>query len=119
MTGFRESDSAWRARYEATMQRGEAEYSDVLHRLGELGLASKFIQTGGMNAAIQANICGDIHLLITDEDDSLSWAREEHLGWAVGLYLQEERADASRFETSDDGSVDALVGLIDKVLRPE
>lgn len=70
-----------------------------------------------MNAAIQVQLETGRELLITDSEDSLSWARTEQRGWGVGLYTCDEHDDgALRFECSEDASSDALLGLIRAVL---
>lgn len=103
--------------YEETMACGAGQYRDILERLDEAGLPATFIQTGGMCAAIQVQLETGRELLITDAEDSLSWARAEQRGWGVGLYTDIEQTDgALRFECSEDTSTHALLSLIDTVL---
>lgn len=103
--------------YEETMSWGARQYQDILDRLDEVGLPAVFTQTGGMCAAIQVQLETGRELLITDAEDSLSWARTEQLGWGVGLYSSDEHSDgAIRFECSDDSSTDSLLRLISAVL---
>ena len=54
---------------------------------------------------------------MTDADDPLAWDRADHEGWAVGLHLwRGEQGEASCFRQTQDGSVDALVLLLDELL---
>ncbi len=78
-----------------------------------------FIQTGGMCAAIEVLLDGGQTLLITDAEDTLSWDRADHRGWAVGLYPPDEAHNDGpvMFDTADDGSPEALIGLAQRVLR--
>ncbi|MDP9459968.1 MAG: hypothetical protein M3Q22_06875 [Actinomycetota bacterium] len=68
--------------YESTMRLGQAQYQDVIDDLTGAGLPTSFTQTGGMNAALEVRLDGGHTLLVTDAEDSLSWARAEHAGWA-------------------------------------
>ena len=106
--------------YEATMQAGAEQYADVLAHLTAQGLPTLFTQTGGMCAALQAQLDNGQTLLITDEDDSLSWDRREQRGWAVGRYGRDEEAcePPLAFGSSPDRSLAALDALIREVLRP-
>lgn len=105
--------------YESTMRLGRAQYQDVVDELIGAGLPTSFTQTGGMNAALEVRLDGGHTLLVTDAEDSLSWARAEHAGWAVGLYAPEQAYDGEvlAFDTTEDGSVAGLRKLIDRVLR--
>lgn len=105
--------------FEATMRHGQGQYQDVLDALAAAGLPATFTQTGGMNAALEVRLDGGHTLLVTDAEDSLSWARAEHAGWAVGLYAPDQAYDGevSAFDTTEDGSVAGLRELIDRVLR--
>lgn len=108
----------YRRRHEALLAAGAAEYADVLAQLTTAGLPCHFTQTGGMNAAIEVQLETGQTLLLTDAEDSLSWRRAEQLGWGVGLYQASERAaeGATRFASSENNSVDALMLLIAEVL---
>lgn len=68
---------------------GAAEYRDVLEALVEAGFDAEFTQTGGMCAAIEISLGSGRCLLLTDRDDPLSWKRDDHDGWRVGLYEEE------------------------------
>lgn len=105
--------------FEETMALGQAEYQDVIDTLVAAGLPASFTQTGGMNAAIEVSLDGGHSLLITDAEDSLSWARAEHEGWAVALFAPEHAYDGEVLaaDTTGDGSTEALRELIDRVLR--
>ena len=104
--------------YEETMQYGEAEYRDVIDALRERGLIFSFTQTGGMTAALEAVLDGGASILVTDVEDGLSWERQRHEGWAVGLYAEiEDRDEPLAYASSDQGDVETLLGLIDEVLR--
>lgn len=110
--------------YEETMSRGALQYTDVLEVLNDLGLPGSFTQTGGMCAAVEVILEGGASLLITDEEDTLSWKREEHVGWGVGLYRQGEdqdtwssdRGDVVRFASTGDSSLEALVEVVREVM---
>lgn len=107
--------------YEETMAHGRAQYQDVLDALAGEGLPTEFIQTGGMNAALQVSLDGGWSLLVTDAEDSLSWARSEQRGWGVGLYAPEHAFDGEcrSSATTPDGSLSALRAVIEEVLRCE
>lgn len=113
-------DPDWRERYERAMLSGALEYYDIINHLDAEGLPTTFIQTGGMNAALQVQLDGAYVLLITDEEDSLAWVRDEHRGWGVGLYASGTSEDgAIRFRSTEDSSLDALLNLIHDLLLYE
>lgn len=105
--------------YDTTMDIGKSRYQDVLDQLGSAGLGATFTQTGGMNAALEVVLDSGHALLITDAEDSLSWDRQEHRGWGVGLYPPDhanEGGDCLAFDSTDDGSPAALLPLAQSVL---
>jgi hypothetical protein len=103
--------------YEETMRWGATQYADVLAALRADGLPATFIQTGGMCAAIEAQLETGHTLLITDAEDTLSWARAEHAGWGVGLYYEREDNDgALAYGQVDNGETGALLDLITDVM---
>lgn len=95
--------------YDDTMAWGAEQYRDVLTLLKKEGLPAAFTQTGGMCAAIEVQLETGHTLLITDADDTLSWARAEHVGWGVGLYEPGEHFDGpvayGQTEASDTESL--------------
>ena len=106
--------------YDRTMAVGASRYRDVLDLLAAEGLRATFTQTGGMNAALEVLLDGGHTLLITDEQDSLSWDRAEHQGWGVGLYPPDQAntdGECLAFDSTDDGSLEALVPLARAVLE--
>ena len=105
--------------YEETMALGQSQYQDVLDGLSAAGLPATFTQTGGMNAALQISLDGGWRLLVTDAEDSLSWARAEQQGWGVGLYAPEHAFDGEcrAWATTPDSSLTALRTVIEEVLR--
>ena len=105
--------------YDTAMAVGASRYGDVLRLLAAAGLAAAFTQTGGMNAALEVLLDGGHTLLITDAQDSLSWDRAEHHSWGVGLYPPDQAnadGDCLAFDSTDDGSAEALVPLARAVL---
>lgn len=87
--------------YDQTMAAGADRYRDVLDLLADAGLSATFTQTGGMNAALEVLLDGGHTLLVTDVEDSLSWDREEHQGWGVGLYRpDQENTDGSAWRST-------------------
>ena len=105
--------------YDATMGVGQAQYQDVLDHLAAAGLGATFTQTGGMNAGLEVLLDGGHTLLITDAEESLSWDRQEHHGWGVGLNPPDhanEGGDCLAFDSTDDSSPQALVPLALAVL---
>jgi hypothetical protein len=105
--------------YQTTMKIGQDRYQDVLDRLRDGGMPGVFTQTGGMCAALEVVLDSGHTLLVTDEDDTLSWDRAEHRGWGVGLYPPDyahNDGECLTYESTDDGSADALLPLIDQVL---
>ena len=106
--------------FDATMGVGQAQYQDVLDHLAAAGLGATFTQTGGMNAALEVLLDGGHTLLITDAEESLSWDRQEHHGWGVGLYPPDhanEGGDCLLFESDENGAPATLVPLIHRLLR--
>lgn len=106
--------------YQTTMRVGQSRYQDVLDLLEAQGLGATFTQTGGMCAALEVLLDSGHTLLITDEEDTLSWDREEHRGWGVGLYPPDQAntdGECLVFDSTDDGSPQALVPLVEQVLR--
>jgi hypothetical protein len=111
-----------RMTYEQTMARGAEQYRDVLDALMAAGLPAEFTQTGGMCAGIEVPLGGGHYLLLTELEDTLSWARIEHQGWSVGLYEPEERRTADgalRWLDDPDGSPEKAVELTRRALRGE
>jgi len=102
--------------YDSTMREGAHVYREELDALRAAGIAAAFIQTGGMNAALEAILDGGAVLLITDAEDSLSWDRAEQRGWGVGLYRDSDEQSPDVFDTSDDTSAQALLDLVRRVL---
>lgn len=106
--------------YQTTMRVGQSRYQDVLDLLEAQGLGATFTQTGGMCAALEVLLDSGHTLLITDAEDTLSWDREEHRGWGVGLYPPDQAnmdGECLVFDSTDDGSPQALVPLVEQVLR--
>jgi len=103
--------------YDETMRLGAGEYADAIEALRGVGLPAGFVQTRGMNAAIEAVLEGGQRLLVADDEDSLAWKRAEHCGWSVGLYPAEESADPLSFARTGDGDNEALLRLVDRVIR--
>ncbi len=103
--------------YDETMRLGARQYADVVDGLRGVGLPAEFVQTGGMNAAIEAVLEGGQRLLVADDEDSLAWVRAEHRGWSVGLYPAREGADPLSFGTTADSELGALLRLVDDVVR--
>lgn len=105
--------------YDTTMGIGQSRYQDVLNHLASAGLPAVFTQTGGMCAALEVTLEAGYQLLVTDAEDSLSWDREEHQGWGVGLYPPDQAStdgECLAFDSTDDGSPSALVPLVGAVL---
>lgn len=111
------------AKYQHAMRYGHDQYRDVIDHLTASGLPAEFTQTGGMCAALHVALPDGRYLLICDAEDTLSWEREEHSGWSVGLYPpddsvpdEEWTGEPSAFVTDPDGSLGALLPLIRRVL---
>jgi hypothetical protein len=105
--------------YTTTMSIGADRYRDVLDRLAAAGLRATFTQTGGMNAALEVVLDGGHTVLITDAEESLSWDREEHRGWGVGLYPPDQAntdGECLAFDSTEDGSAGTLPRLVFSVL---
>ena len=106
--------------YDATMLIGRSCYQDVLDHLTSAGLPAAFTQTGGMCAALEVLLDSGHTLLITDAEDSLSWDWEQHQGWGVGLYPPDQAntdGECLASDSTDDGSRQSPVPLVDRVLR--
>ena len=101
--------------YIARMAEGAAAYADVLDALKAVGYEAFFTQTGGMCAASEIKLGADRYVYVTDAEDSLSWERDEHEGWAVGLYLHPS-GDFVRGDDTPDGDVESLLALLAAVL---
>jgi hypothetical protein len=110
---------AARMTYKETMEWGAHQYADVIVRLKAERLhLAEFIQTGGMCAAIEVQLEAGYTLLITDAEDTLSWAREEQAGWWVGMYAPAEDRDGPMAWAQDDSNdLDTLIRLVTDVLR--
>lgn len=106
------------ATYAEAMAYGTAQYADVIAHLNDAGLPTTFTQTGGMCAALEVTLDGGQTLLITDAHDSLSWDRQAHHGWSVGRYPHGSEYDDTTLalESTDDGSLPALLPLVRTVL---
>lgn len=104
--------------YEDTMRWGASQYRDVTDALTAAGLPAEFLQTGGMCAALQVTLEAGFYLLVTDQEDTLSWDRRDHRGWWVGLYPPEESETNGpiRWLETDEDSVEALLDLAVRVL---
>lgn len=108
--------------YEETMAWGAAQYADVTAALTGAGLRAEFVQTGGMCPAIIVPLDAGHYLLLVDRDDVLSWRRDDHVGWWVGLSEPDERRTVDgplRWLESDDGSPEEAVRLARAVIRGE
>lgn len=101
------------------MAIGRERYTDVLDLLSETGLPTTFTQTGGMCAALEVTLEAGYTLLITDADETLSWSRADHRGWRVGLYRPGSEYDDGpiAYDSVEDGSVSALLPLIESVMN--
>ena len=103
--------------YDDTMAWGAGQYADVLAALEDKGLPATFTQTGGMCAAIEVQLETGRRLLITDAEDTLSWARVEHEGWGVGLYPAGDDYDGPlAFDQTERSDVAALLDLIGPII---
>jgi hypothetical protein len=104
--------------YDSVMARGADEYLDVIAALREVGLPGTFVQTGGMCAALEVRLEAGYGLLITDADDTLSWSRETHVGWGVGLYSDLDAGDlAVDYLETAACDVRALLDLVSDILK--
>lgn len=105
--------------YDETMALGQAEFQDIIDALTAAGLPTVFTQTGGMNAALEVRLDGGYSMLVTDADDSLSWARAEQQGWGVLLYPSDQAYDGEPLASASaaDTSTATLLALIQQVLR--
>jgi len=108
------------SRMDEAMAVGTARYADVIGALEAAGLPTVFTQTGGMCAALEVTLEAGQHLLITDAEDSLSWDRGEQRGWGVGRYVTDSEYDDGpvAFDSTDDTTVTALLGVVRSVLTP-
>lgn len=105
-------------RYEATMMAGAAQYQDVIDALNEAGLPTSFIETGGMNAALEVQLEAGETLLITDAEDAPPWDRADQEGRSVGRYVREGEYDDGpiAFATAPNTQLAALERLLHSVL---
>ncbi|MDM7488685.1 hypothetical protein QT969_10320 [Rhodococcus sp. CSLK01-03] len=101
--------------YRLVMEYGARQYEDVLALLAEHGYRAHFTQTGGMCPAIEVAVNEERYALITDADGPLSWEREDHRGWAVGVYEFEDSSDPVVFETAEESSLEALMSLLPSI----
>ncbi len=103
--------------YEETMRWGAGQYADVLDLLCSRSLPAEFTQTGGMCAAIEVRLDSGAVLLITNAEDALSWYRDEHEGWGVGLYANPDASEGLLlFDSTPDGALPALLALVERLL---
>jgi len=102
--------------YDQTMRHGAQLYSAALRALRDAGITAAFIQTGGMNAALEAVLDGGAVLLVTDAEECLSWDRSEQQGWGAGVYRDQERQEPLAFGRTPGTSTAELLGLVRLVL---
>ncbi|WP_301850987.1 hypothetical protein [Rhodococcus pyridinivorans] len=102
--------------YAKEMRRGASEYRDVLAALTNHGYDPEFTQTGGMCFAIKLNLTGARYALVTDMNEVLAPNRSDHHGWTVSVYDSADDSEAIRYESTDDGTVPALIALTGTVL---
>ena len=104
--------------YEESMRYGATQYADVLTLLQRAGYKASFTQTGGMCAAIEIVLDGGATILITDAEDTLSWERCNHHGWAVGLYPPDNEYDTESlaYRETEDGGIASLLPLVESLL---
>lgn len=108
------------ASWDAAIAAGSAQYRDVLDLLADFGLPAEFIDTGGGYAVLEVELLGGRALWIGDgAAEGLSWRRTDHKGWTVGLRPapEEDQGLELALVESTDGSVDALMSLVDRILR--
>ncbi|RJK92524.1 hypothetical protein [Vallicoccus soli] len=98
---------------------GQDGYRDVIDALNTLGLPTAFTQTGGSHAALEVRLDDGHTLLVTDEEESLSWDRDEHAGWGVGLYRPGSEYDDGplAFHSTAGSSLQALLLVVEQLLR--
>lgn len=105
--------------YEDTMRAGTRAYGDVLAALSGAGFPASFTQTGGMCAALEIQLEAGHTILVTDADNTLSWSRDEHRGWGVGLYAPGDDWDEPLAYVQVDASdTQALLAAVHQVLQP-
>jgi hypothetical protein len=108
------------ASWDAAVAAGGAQYRDVLDLLADSGLPAEFIDTGGGYAVLEVELLGGRALWIGDgAAEGLSWRRTDHKGWTVGLRPAPEEDDGVELALIEatDGSADALMPLVDRILR--
>lgn len=93
--------------YTDAMRDGAEQYRDITDLLAAHGHAAYFTQTGGMCAALVIPRPDGGEILITDEEDTLSWNRADHQGWAVGIY--DAARDDLAYITTKDSTPEALL----------
>lgn len=112
---------AWAEAYGRAMSHGEQQYADVTAAItARFNAPAEFTQTGGMCGALHVALEAGHYLLLTDEEDTLPFDRAEHVGWCVGLYdSSTDDTVGLRWLMSRDGSVEAALELIDRLLKGE
>ncbi len=105
--------------YEETMALGRSQYADIIDDLHQMGLPAEFMQTGGMNAALEVRLEGGYSILVTESDDSLAWSRDDHRDWGAALFPPRQQYDGDCLvaDTSNDGSTAALLALLDRLMK--
>ncbi|MGW4370778.1 hypothetical protein ACWEKT_34580 [Nocardia takedensis] len=92
----------------------EHEYADVLSALADHNYLAGIADTGGGCESIEVILPGERRILVNDRDDLLAWERGDHHGWFVGLYEDDVMVQSL---TTDDGSVEGLIDLLDALVR--
>ena len=98
--------------YGQSIEYGTLQYLDVLDLLSSNGYRATFTQTGGMSAAIELALDQSKFALITDADGPLTWDREDHQGWAVGVYEYQDTSDAVAYESTANSDSEALMRIL-------
>jgi hypothetical protein len=83
-----QSEHCWGCWYEIYMEDASKVYEDVLTALRNAEIPASITQTGGMCLAITFPY-RDGYFLLTDQDDVLSYERDEDDGWNLGYYDSE------------------------------
>lgn len=89
MAGIGPAPSDFADRYTSYMGQAEANYQDVLDALHAAEIPATMTQTGGMCLAITFPWSMGSYFLLTDQDDVLSFERDEEQGWRLGLYTED------------------------------
>lgn len=110
-------EAGFAQRYADNLSAAATTYADVLAALRGVGVAAKMATTGGGCLAIEWATPDGGYMLLTDEEDVLSYERAESDGWALGQYDEEGDSIGEVLTTSTKTAATALALVTEQAAR--